>query len=88
MIMAPETGHVQPWLESMLQRLAILFNTRSAISFLVGTIVGVLIVYIARTIVARYGGDKGPSRLSDPLPFVYNSIQFIFSNKIFLSRVS
>jgi hypothetical protein len=40
-------------------------------------------------IFARYGKRAaGPPSLSDPLPFVYNSIQFIFSNKQFLSRVS
>jgi hypothetical protein len=86
--MAAEIGNVQPWLGSMLQHSEFLLNTRNAKSFLAGTIVGIMIVYISRIIAARYGGKKGPSRLSDPLPFVYNSIQFIFSNKHFLSRVS
>lgn len=86
--MAAETGHVQPWLRSMLQPSALLCNTETAKYFLLGTIVGALLVYVLRTIIARLGENKGPASLSDPLPFVYNSIQFIFSNKQFLSRVS
>jgi hypothetical protein len=51
-----------------------------------GLLLTILTLVVVATFASRLGASQQPPSLSDPIPFVFNTLQFMLDNEKFMER--
>ena len=52
-----------------------------------GLLLTLALLVMVAALTSRSGTSRQPPRLSDPIPFVFNTLQFVLDNEKFMKRV-